>query len=137
MKSRCTNPKTSGYHRYGGRGIKVCEEWQHDFQAFFDYMGPRPSPDHQLDRINNDGNYEPGNVKWSTRLEQMNNKSNTVIVRNSPFIESGSERLTFVEAMHRTGLSEGGMRNRLRRNWPKERLLEPIRVYRRRSRIES
>ena len=68
MKSRCTNPKNVAYKNYGGRGIKICEEWKNDFQAFYDYIGPREKG-YGIDRIDNDGNYEPGNVRWVTRSE--------------------------------------------------------------------
>lgn len=77
MKNRCNNVKHKHYKDYGGRGIKVCKKWEEDFWAFHKYMGPRPSKDHSIDRIDNDGNYEPGNVKWSTPKEQANNKRNT------------------------------------------------------------
>lgn len=70
MIQRCTNPKTTGYHNYGGRGISVCQEWKDSFMAFFKHMGNRPTPQHSIDRINNDGNYEPQNVQWATRREQ-------------------------------------------------------------------
>lgn len=75
MKRRCNKPNSPGYHRYGGRGIKVCDEWVKDFQAFFRYIGPKPSPTHSVDRIDPDGNYEPGNVRWATPKEQANNRS--------------------------------------------------------------
>ena len=71
MISRCKNKNDKNY---GGRGIKVCKEWRKSFQAFFDYIGKKPSPDHSIDRINVDGNYEPGNVRWATSKEQANNK---------------------------------------------------------------
>jgi len=74
MKKRCSNPNDSRYAYYGGRGIKVCKEWQDSFVAFYNQIGPRPTPEHTLDRINPDGNYEPGNVRWATRKEQANNK---------------------------------------------------------------
>lgn len=74
MKSRCSNPNETGYANYGGRGISVCAEWRHDFQAFFEYMGPKPDPSYSIDRIDVDGNYEPGNVRWATPKEQANNK---------------------------------------------------------------
>jgi hypothetical protein len=80
MKARCYNQKHHAYGRYGGRGISICERWQTSFQDFLAYVGPRPSPDHQIDRINNDGNYEPGNVRWATRKEQSNNRSATLLV---------------------------------------------------------
>ena len=76
MKNRCNNPKSKDYKNYGGRGIKVCEEWERDFLSFKNHIGERPSNLHSIDRINNEGNYEPGNVKWSTRKEQNNNKRN-------------------------------------------------------------
>lgn len=72
MIQRCTNLKNAQYKWYGARGIKVCERWL-KFDNFYKDMGNRPSPELEIDRINNDGNYEPGNVKWSTRKEQMNN----------------------------------------------------------------
>lgn len=78
MKFRCDNPKYKGYHRYGGRGIKVHEEWSHDFRAFYKYIGEPPTTMHSLDRIDNDGNYEPGNVRWATKHQQDNNKSQNV-----------------------------------------------------------
>lgn len=77
MKQRCSNPKVYAYHRYGGRGIKVCDRWLESFPNFLMDMGKAPSPEHSLDRIDNDKNYEPNNCKWSTRKEQSNNRVNT------------------------------------------------------------
>lgn len=74
MKYRCFNSNLTGYKYYGGRGIKVCDEWLKSFKAFYDYMGPRPTKRHSIDRINNSGNYEPGNCRWATQLEQMHNR---------------------------------------------------------------
>lgn len=73
IKSRCQNPRASGYKDYGGRGIHICEKWGRDFSAFVADVGRRPSPLHSIDRVDVNGHYEPGNVRWATRLEQNNN----------------------------------------------------------------
>lgn len=72
--NRCLNKNVKFYRRYGGRGITVCDAWRHDFQKFYRDMGPRPSPRHSIDRINNDGNYEPANCRWATPAQQAANK---------------------------------------------------------------
>lgn len=79
MRKRCTKWKHPYFARYGGRGITVCERWG-TFENFFTDLGPRPSTKHTLDRIDNDGNYEPGNVRWSTRREQARNRSSSRMV---------------------------------------------------------
>lgn len=73
MIQRCENPKCRGYKNYGGRGIRVCQEW-HKFEPFFTHMGPRPSGSHSIERIDVDGNYDPGNVRWALYREQQRNK---------------------------------------------------------------
>lgn len=75
-KSRCNNTSNKDFRHYGGRGISMCEEWQASFLAFYKHIGPKPSKGHSIDRLDNDGNYEPGNVKWSTQIEQTNNQRN-------------------------------------------------------------
>jgi len=74
MKGRCTRPNLRSYRYYGARGIRVCERWMNSFSAFMEDMGPKPTPKHTIDRINNDGNYEPGNCRWATMSEQNKNK---------------------------------------------------------------
>lgn len=74
MKQRCFNPKSKRYADYGGRGITMADAWRESFDTFYADMGPRPSSKHSIDRINNDGNYEPGNCRWATATEQARNQ---------------------------------------------------------------
>ncbi len=74
MKSRCYCESSREYPHYGGRGITVCDKWRDDFEAFFADVGLRPSPEYSLDREKVNGNYEPGNVRWATDLEQNRNR---------------------------------------------------------------
>lgn len=72
MIQRCTNPRNTDFHNYGGRGISVCQEWRDSFELFLNDVGRRPR-NLTLDRIDNNGNYEPGNVRWATKSQQTRN----------------------------------------------------------------
>lgn len=74
IKTRCYNPNSTHYKHYGGRGIKMCDRWFNSFENFYEDMGEPPTPKHQLDRIDNDGDYEPSNCRWATPLENVNNQ---------------------------------------------------------------
>lgn len=84
IKKRCLNPRNRAYARYGGRGISICDRWRDDFQAFLSDVGARPSLEHSIDRIDNDGHYEPGNVRWATKSEQARNRRDEHILTQSP-----------------------------------------------------
>lgn len=78
MKKRCYNKKSPDYRLYGGRGIKICPEWLNDVKVFYDYVSPLPhykEDGYSIDRIDNDGDYEPGNVRWADSLTQASNKT--------------------------------------------------------------
>lgn len=74
MKRRCSSPKIKQWKDYGGRGIKVCDRWLNSYENFLQDMGRKPKQEYSLDRINNDGNYEPNNCRWATPSEQVNNR---------------------------------------------------------------
>jgi len=81
MLSRCNNTNSTGYENYGGRGIKLHSEWL-DFKKFIEHVGPRPSSKHSIDRIDVNGNYEPGNVRWASPLQQASNRRDTGIQKH-------------------------------------------------------
>lgn len=73
MFDRCNNPNSHGYKDWGGRGITICDRWRNSFRDFLADMGPRPSPQHSIDRKDNNGNYEPSNCRWATKAQQSRN----------------------------------------------------------------
>lgn len=88
INNRCHNPKNKSYSNYGGRGIVVCKRWRDSYESFLKDMGRRPSPKLQVERINNNGNYEPGNCTWSTRKAQANNKRSNVYISHAGVVKT-------------------------------------------------
>lgn len=115
MMYRCYDPQEAYYHRYGARGIKVCERW-HDLKNFFEDMGERPEGQ-TLERINNDGDYEPGNCKWASPLEQS---QNTSFNRQLTF---NGLTLCLSEWARRAGIKRNTIEGRLDRGWSIEQAL--------------
>ena len=113
MLKRCRNSNDPNYHRYGGRGIAVCDRWL-SFENFLLDMGERPEG-LTLDRANNDGDYEPGNCRWVTRLEQMNNTRRNKLV----FFEG--ETKTLAQWCREKGLNYNKAKHRLNRGWEPEK----------------
>lgn len=109
VKQRCQNKNIKAYKNYGGRGISICEKWDNSFQSFLEDVGERPSLRHSLDRIDNNGNYEPSNIKWSTKEEQARN------TRKNKWIEYNGERLIVAEWERRLGMRVGHLAMYLRR----------------------
>ena len=103
MIARCYNKNNNKYHRYGGRGIKVCERWLHNFEKFLEDMGKRPSLKHSIERINNDGNYEPSNCRWDIPFAQSRNNS-----RNH-WIEYNGEKMILQDWADKLGFSQSYM----------------------------
>ena len=126
MKERCLYAHHPFFSDYGGRGVKVCDRWLH-FTSFLEDMGPSWSRGMTLDRFpNKAGNYEPGNVRWSTRKQQANNR------RNNRLITHNGETMTVTEWARRTGMSPVTLGSRLDHGWsPSDAITRPIQIHRR------
>ena len=120
MILRCHDEKQTGYRRYGGRGISVCDSWRNSFDAFFADMGPRPSDKHSIDRIDNDGNYEPSNCRWATKKEQSRN------TRCNHHVTINGTTKTIAEWSEISGISWSGIYNRVKKGWPEHLLLSAL-----------
>jgi len=121
MMRRCSDSRVKQFKDYGGRGIKVCERWSGEsgFENFVRDMGPKPTPRHTLDRYpNNDGDYDPGNCRWATRLEQGSNQ------RSNRIIEHNGTRATMSEWARKIGIPWQCICWRLNAGWPVSRALE-------------
>ena len=117
MKIRCYNPTSESFKDYGGRGIKVCARWLNSFKAFLADLGPRPSPELSLDRIQNDKDYEPGNVRWATRAVQSVNR------RSSRTVHFHGNLRLVLDLASEFHISTQCVLQRLDRGWGIERAL--------------
>lgn len=113
MKTRCTNKNSSGYYKYGAKGVRVCQRWMESFENFFADMGDPPDGC-SIDRIDSSGNYEPGNCRWATALEQARNH------RILHWVIIGGERMCAAEAAERYGVNYRTLISRLNRGIPAE-----------------
>lgn len=118
IKTRCFNPNYSQRADYGGRGITMYPAWVNDYAAFLAYIGPAPEDAYTVERINNDGNYEPGNVVWATRSGNCNNKSNNVLMSYK------GETKTATQWANEKGIRPHIVLERLRDGWSTEAALE-------------
>ena len=124
MMSRCYRPKDASYSRYGGRGIKVCDEW-HDILNFEKWVEEHPYFDGAtIDRIDNNGDYCPENCRWATMFEQDKNRHNSIL------IEHNGEMMNFTELSRATGINRSTLANRYWRGDRGERLVEKVRYNR-------
>lgn len=124
MRDRCSNVKNESYPHYGERGITVCAEWTNSFEAFYEHVSKLPhcgEEGYSIDRINNDGNYEPGNVQWATLVEQRRNQ------RNNRFITIDGVTRTAVEWAEIVGIASCTIRKRLNSGWSEyDAVFKPI-----------
>jgi hypothetical protein len=122
---RCNNPKSKAYKYYGGRGIKICDRWLESFENFWEDMGEEHRDTLTLDRINNNGNYEPSNCRWATRKMQQNNR------RANFFITYKDETLTIAEWADKLNIGFGTLAHRIKyAQWPIAKALEtPVKLY--------
>lgn len=117
MRLRCTNPANAAWPDYGGRGITVCDRWMNDPAVFLADMGPKPSPKHEIDRIDNDGPYSPENCRWVPRkINDRNRRSNRLITHDG-------KTLTVAEWSERTGLGESTIAYRIKIGWSASRAI--------------
>ena len=126
MLDRCRNPASPGYVRWGGRGIVVCERWQ-SFENFLEDMGKRPSPEHSIERRDNDLGYSPENCYWATLKEQSHNK------RNTQLLTFRDRTMCLAAWAEELGIAYDTLRGRLRYGWSVDRALTtPVHVHKRR-----
>jgi hypothetical protein len=118
MIDRCVKEKTAGYRHYGGRGITVCARWLSSLDSFIEDMGERPSKHHSIDRICVDGNYEPDNCRWATRVEQANNTSRSI------FIEARGIKMTVAQWAHLLKVNHSTLNHRRLRGWSDSEIIE-------------
>lgn len=111
MKRRCFNPQDEAFHLYGGRGITVCDRWKRSPTAFIADMGPKPSPRHTLDRIDNNRGYEPSNCAWRTPRQNCRNRRSTL------FVVYQGQRRALIELCDERGLRAGSVQWRLANGW--------------------
>lgn len=128
MIDRCENPGHHAFDRYGGRGITVSPEWRASFLTFYEDIGPRPSPNHTLERRDNDGGYCRDNCYWATRREQQNNRCVNLLYTID------GETKTLAEWASYLGMPYTTLHNRARRGWPAHRIAEPKRPHNHRDR---
>ena len=121
IKQRCLNPKNKKYKYYGARGITICEEWAHDYQAFYEWaINNGYELGLEIERKNNDGNYCPSNCTWVTHKEQeRNQRANHLITIN------GQTQVLAVWS-EQSGISRSKIMSRIKRGWGNDRLLEPV-----------
>lgn len=117
-RRRCYSLTDRSYKHYGGRGIEMCKRWRYDFEAFLKDVGLRPSAKHSIDRIDNDGNYEPENCRWATRQEQGRNK------RSNRLLTIDGETQPMIVWAKRYALRMDTLWNRLKRGWSFERAVK-------------
>lgn len=124
LRQRCLNPKNAAYKNYGGRGVSVYHGWD-KFENFLEDVGRRPTNKHTIDRYpNNDGNYEPGNVRWATRKQQVENR------RNSITLMVGEKILTLKEVADKFNVRYQTIMARYQRGWGVDRIINsPIRHF--------
>lgn len=120
MLTRCYNAADKGYSRYGGRGIVVCDRWRDGgFRVFIADMGPRPTPEHSIERKDNNGPYSPGNCVWATAKEQGRNR------RTNKRLTHNGETHTLSEWAEKLGINYRTLKARVRDGWSVERALDP------------
>lgn len=114
MNQRCVNPSASGYDRYGGRGIRVCERWRGSYEAFLEDMGRKPSRAHTIERRDNNGHYEPRNCKWAVLAEQARNR------RNNNKITAFGQTRCITDWAVRIGVAPSTVVRRMKLGWSSE-----------------